>query len=136
VETAILWTALGFVALCLLLVARSDWPRLQRIGRSVSAEVIGHRTQIHDNARSYAPVYRFEAEGASHEVVDQVYSAREYPPVGTRVTLSYPVGRPDLARVPRPLLWLGVYAVLLLMIGILIARLMHWLPQSGGDIPG
>lgn len=121
-ETVIVWIAIAFVALCLVLVARNDWPRLQRIGRSVTAEVTGHRSQIHDNTHSFAAIYRFEAEGQSHEVIDQVYSGRPYPPVGTRVSLSYPVGRPDLARPPRPLMWLGVYAVLLFLLGILLGK--------------
>ncbi|MBS0473656.1 MAG: hypothetical protein JSR28_00730 [Proteobacteria bacterium] len=127
--TAIAWIAAGFVALCLFLVARPDWIRLRTIGRSVSAEVSGHRSQIHNNVRSYAAIYAFEAEGQHHEVIDQVYGARESPPVGTRVTLSYPVGRPDLARPPRPLMWLWVYGVLLTMLVMLIAKLMGWLPR-------
>lgn len=128
-ETAIVWTAIAFVALCLILVARNDWPRLQRIGRSVTGEVTGHRSQIHDNVRSFAAIYSFEAEGARHEVIDQVYTGTRHPPVGTRVALSYPVGRPDLARPPRPLMWLGVYAVLLLMLGILVAKALGLLPD-------
>lgn len=127
-ETGIVWIAIAFVALCLGLLARNDWQRLQRVGRSVTAEVIGHRSQIDDNVRSYAPVYRFEAEGQSHEVTDQVYSAREAPPLGTRVVLHYPAGRPDLARPPRPLLWLAVYAALLFLLGILLARAFGLLP--------
>ena len=121
-ETAIVWIAIAFVALCVGLVAKNDWPRLQRIGRSVTAEVVGHRSQIHDNTRSFAAIYAFEAEGARHEVIDQVYSGREHPPLGTRVALTYPVGRPDLARPPRPVMWLLVYAVLLLLLGILVAK--------------
>lgn len=121
-ETVIVWIAITFVAVCLWLVARNDWPRLQRIGRSVTGEVIGHRSQYHDNVRSYAPIYRFAAEGTEHEVIDQVYGSREQPPVGTRVVLHYPVGRPDLSRPPRPLLWLGVYAALLFALGILLAK--------------
>ena len=100
-ETAIIWVAIAFVALCLWLVARNDLVRLNGISRQVRGEVIGHHSSIHDNARSYAPIYRFSAEGETHEVTDQVYSGAPKPPVGTLVQLSYPHGRPDLARVPR-----------------------------------
>ncbi|MFC0588799.1 hypothetical protein ACFFF7_05175 [Novosphingobium aquiterrae] len=126
-ETAIVWVAITFLAVCLLLVARSDWPRLQGIGRSVTAEVVGHRSQYHNNVRSYAPIYRFAAEGAEHEVIDQVYGGSEQPPVGTRIVLSYPVGRPDLARPPRPLLWLAVYAFLLFALGLMLAKAFGFL---------
>lgn len=129
-ETAIIWVAIAFVALCLWLVARNDLVRLNGISRQVRGEVIGHHSSIHDNARSYAPIYRFSAEGETHEVTDQVYSGAPKPPVGTLVQLSYPHGRPDLARVPRPWMWLGVYAVMLLMLGILVSRKLGWLPPQ------
>ena len=129
-ETAIIWVAIAFVALRLWLVARNDLVRLNGISRQVRGEVIGHHSSIHDNARSYAPIYRFSAEGETHEVTDQVYSGAPKPPVGTLVQLSYPHGRPDLARVPRPWMWLGVYAVMLLMLGILVSRKLGWLPPQ------
>lgn len=126
-EQAIIYVAIAFVALCLWLVARNDLVRLNGIARQVRGEVIGHHSSIHDNARSYSPIYRFSAEGQTHEVTDQVYSGAPKPPVGTIVELTYPHGRPDLARVPRPLLWLWVYGALLLMLGILVGKQMGWL---------
>ncbi|MBS0481852.1 MAG: hypothetical protein JSR96_06790 [Proteobacteria bacterium] len=126
---AVTWIAAAFVGLCLFLMARPDWIRLQTMSRRVTARVTGHRSQIHNNVRSYAAIYAFDAEGQRHEVTDQVYGGREYPPVGTQVTLSYPVGRPDLARPPRPLMWLLVYGALLTMLALLIARLMGRLPS-------
>lgn len=128
-EQAIVWTALAFTLLCLWLVLRNDLIRWRGIGREVLAEVIGHRTSMHDSSRSYAPIYRFTAEGGTHEVVDQVYSGAAKPPVGTVITLHYPFGRPDLARPPRPLMWLFVYAALMSIPAILIAKLMGWLPD-------
>ncbi|WP_088310981.1 DUF3592 domain-containing protein [Novosphingobium sp. B 225] len=126
-ESFVLYAAMALVLLTLALLLRSDLPRWLGMERRVDAEVIGHHSSVHDNTRSYAPVYRFGAEGRTHEVTDQVYSGREYPPVGTRVTLSYPHGRPDLARVPRPWLWLGVYAVLLYGLAVLIGKATGWL---------
>lgn len=131
-ETAILWVCTLFAGLCIYLVARNDWVRLRGIGRTVVAEVTGHHCHSHDNHRSYAAIYTFAAEGAQHEVTDQVYSPRPEPAVGTRLTLTYPVGRPDLARVPRPWLWFGVYAVLICLLAILAGRLLGWLPAPGG----
>ena len=45
------------------------------------------------------------------------------------MTLAYPVGRPDLARPPRPLLWLFVYGFLIVSLGLLIAKLLGLLPD-------
>lgn len=121
-QSTVVGMAIAFVALCLALLLRRDWPRLQGVGRSVTAEITGFRSEYHNNARTYAPIYRFDAEGTRHEVIDQVYAPREHPPVGTRVTLHYPAGRPDLARPARPLTWLWTYGVLLLMLGLLIGK--------------
>ncbi len=126
-ENVILYVAMAFVALCLWLVARNDLVRLNGLSRQARGEVIRHHCQFHNNVRSYAPVYRFDAEGTTHEVTDQVYSGAQQPPVGTRVQLSYPVGRPDLARVPRPWLWAGVYLLLIGLLGVLVAKKLGWL---------
>lgn len=126
-ETVILYVAGAFVALCLWLVARNDLVRLRGISRQVPGEVTGHHSSVHNNVRSYAAIYRFTAEGCTHEVTDQVYGGAPHPPVGTVVQLAYPHGRPDLARVPRPWTWLWVYAVLIAMLGVIAARLMGWL---------
>lgn len=129
-ETAILRVATGFIALCLWLVARGDLARLRGMTRNVPGQVIGHRCSLHDSTRSYAPIYRFTAEDGTHEVIDQVYSGAPHPPVGSWVQLAYPHGRPDLARVPRPWLWVFVYSVLIAMLGLLVAKQMDWLPPG------
>lgn len=121
-EAAITWIAIVFVVMILVMLVRRDWIRLQGMNRSVTAEVIDHRSQLHDNARSFAAIYRFEAEGTRHEVTDEVYSTTRQPPVGTRKELHFPVGRPDLARRSRPFMWLFVYATLVLMLTILILK--------------
>ena len=120
----------GGIALCLFslwAIARHDWLRLTSPSRTVTARVICHRSSWNDGSKSYAAVYRFSAEGAEHETVDAVYSGAPYPPEGTSVAMTYPMGRPDLARKPRPLLWLGVYCVLLFLLGMMTAKAMGWL---------
>ena len=103
-------------------IARHDLPRLARPSRRVLARVCGHRQIWDDTGRSYAAVYAFTDETGHHEVVDQVHAASRHPPVDTMIELHYPQGRPDLARVPRPALWLGVYGVLLGSLGLLAAK--------------
>jgi hypothetical protein len=129
----------GGMALCLFAlgaIARRDWVRITSISRQVEAEVIGHRTTSDNDGTSYGAIYRFSAEGASHEVTDEVLHGTPTPPLGTRVMLSYPFGQPELAHVPRPLVWLAVYATLLFLLGMLFARTMDWLPASSGEISG
>lgn len=120
----------GGIALCLFslwAIGRNDWLRLTSLSRKVTATVVGHRSSWDDGSKSYAAVYRFSAEGKEHETVDAVYSGKPYPPEGAMVELTYPIGRPDLARKPRPLMWLGVYGVLLFLLGMLSAKAMGWL---------
>ena len=117
-------------ALCLFslwVLARRDWVRMTRPARRVEAEVTGYRSTWNEGSRSYAPVYRFTSEGAEHEVVEAVYSGAQKPDLGTVVALSHPAGRPDLAQVPRPLMWLAVYGLLVVMEAMLLAKMLGWL---------
>ncbi len=116
--------------LCLFslwVLARRDVVRLTRPSRRVIGVVTGYRSTWDEGARAYAPVYRFAGEGAEHEVVDALYSNAAKPPVGTQVALRYPEGRPDLAQVPRPLLWAAVNALLAGLEAVLFAVMMGWL---------
>lgn len=127
------WFLYGGMALCLFslwVIARKDWVRLTTIARTAEAEVIGHKISNDNDGTSYAAQFRFSAEGKVHEVADAVLSSRPQPPVGTKVTLSYPFGRPDLARIPRPWTWLFVYGTLLFMLGMLAAKALGWLPPG------
>ncbi|MDE2595396.1 MAG: hypothetical protein KGL44_00815 [Sphingomonadales bacterium] len=120
----------GGIALCLFslwAIGRHDWLRLSSLSRSVTARVTGHREHYDDGARNWAAIYRFSAEGSEHEVIDSVYGSTRSPPEGTEVRLTFPVGHPELARPPRPLMWLGVYGVLLFLLGMLTAKAMGWL---------
>lgn len=124
------WFFYGGIALCLFAlwaIARRDRVRWGAVMRAVDAHVTGHRTRRDDDGIHYAAIYAFQAEGARHEVIDEVYSARPVPPIGQPRQLTYPAGRPDLARVPRPVLWLAIYGLLLAMVAVLSARLLGWL---------
>jgi len=117
-------------ALCLFSLwklARRDLVRLTRPAVRVDGVVTGYRSTWSDGSSSYAPVYRFTSEGAEHEVVEAVYSSGQQLPLGTVVALKYPAGRPDLAQVPRPLMWLTVYALLAGLEAVLLAKTMGWL---------
>ncbi|WP_298190920.1 DUF3592 domain-containing protein [Novosphingobium sp.] len=125
-----LYFLLAGQALCLFslwAIARYDWVRLTRPAVRVDAEVTGYRSTWNEGARSYAPVYRFTSEGGEHEVVEAVYSGAQKPDLGTVVALRHPAGRPDLAHVPRPLMWLAVYGLLVFMDGMLLAKMMGWI---------
>lgn len=76
---------------------------------------------------SFAAIYAFRDELGEHEVTDPVYSPQPIPAAGAMVELTYPAGRPDLARPPRLLMWLGVYATILFMLGVVSAKLVGWL---------
>lgn len=108
-------------------VIRYDWLRLTSPAQRVLGEVIRHRTGIDGDGESFAAIYRFTDETGPHEVIDQVYTARLRPAVGSRIELVYPQGRPDLARPPRPMLWLFIYTMLTGMLALLIAKALGWL---------
>ena len=125
-----LYFLLAGQALCLLslwVLVRADVVRFTRPACRVEAVVTGYRSHWDDGGKSYAPVYRFTSEGAVHEVADAIHHPAARPPLGTAVTLNHPQGRPDLARVPRPLMWLVVYGALVLLEAVLLAKMMGWL---------
>ena len=122
-----IWAGMALCAFSLWAIARHDWLRLTTLSRQVNARVTGYRTSWDDGSKSYAAIYSFTAEGGDHEVVDQVYGPSEQPPLDTVRALTYPAGRPDLARPPRPVMWGAVYAFLVLAIGLLFSAWMGWI---------
>lgn len=125
------WVELTGIAMCLFAlwsIGRRDWVRLGADNREVPAEVIGHRTTRDSDGISYAAIYRFAAEGKSHEVVDEVLQINPTPPVGSKVTLTYPYGHPALARVPRRAMWIAIYGLLILSPLLLLAKILGRLP--------
>ncbi|MFM5884061.1 MAG: DUF3592 domain-containing protein [Novosphingobium sp.] len=126
------WFIYGGIAMCVFAlwsIGRRDWARLTGSNREVDATVLSHRISRDNDGTSYGAVYRFSAEGKDHEVTDEVLQPSPQPPVGARVKLTYPYGRPDLARVPRRAMWITVYGLLLFLIGILIAKALGMLPD-------
>ena len=123
------FTAVG-LALCLFALGvivrrRLAWSDRQRL--QVQAEVVAFRSIADEGVAVYSPVYRFSAEGGEHEVTDAVYSARPKASLGDKVWLTYPDGRPDLACVPRPGLWLMVSLAIVAMAAILAGKALGWL---------
>jgi hypothetical protein len=119
------WFLSAGMALCLfslVAIARRDWVRLTTISRQVEADVIGHRKSSDSDGINYGAIYRFTAEGGEHEVTDEMLHGHPAPPLGTKVKLTYPFGRPDLAHVSRPWLCLAIYALLLWLLGLLAAK--------------
>ena len=126
----VLYFLLAGQALCLFslwVLARADLVRLMCPAIHVEAVVTSYRSTWNEGSRSYAPVYRFTSEGGEHAVTEALYSTVQKPPVGTVVVLHHPKGRPDLARVSRPLLWLTIYGLLVGLEAVLLAKMLGWL---------
>lgn len=125
-ESYFLWAGIALCLFSLWAIARHDWLRLIRPMRRVEGEVIRHATARDDGRLTYAAVYAFTIEDGRHEATDAVWSLRPEPPLGTRRILAFPEGRPDLARPPRPWLWIAIYAVLAYLLAVLAARVLGW----------
>jgi len=124
------WFLASGIALCLFslwAIGRHDWLRLVRPSRRITASVTGHRESWENSSRSYAAIYAFTDETGQHEVIDAVHKSFPLPETGARVDLTYPEGRPDLARPPRPLMWTLVYLLLLSLPGLLAAKWLGWI---------
>ena len=126
-ENFFIWAGIALCLFSLWAIARHDWLRLTRPSRRVMARVTGHRSDWSDGSKSYAAIFAFSDESGSHEVIDPVYSGSPSPDLGTLRELAYPDGRPDLARPPRPLMWVVVYGFLLVLPLVLLAQWMGWI---------
>ena len=93
----------------------------------VEGKVVSLKSSMNRGAEVFAPVIRFAAEGAEHEITDIVYSERPKRAVGDKVTLAYPDGRPELARIPRPLVQVMIYAAFVFMAAMAAAGTAGWL---------
>ncbi len=123
----------GSLALCLFalwVMIRRDWLRLTRPASRVLATVVDHRAGWDEGSKVYSAVFRFTDVSGPREVVDQLRTATPRPPLGSQVELCFPEGHPELARPPRVLLWVSVYALLIGLSGMVFARLMDWLPSG------
>jgi len=89
------------------------WRNRQR--REVEGTIASFKSSMNRGAEVFAPVIRFTAEGAEHEITDIAYSERPKRAVGDKVMLAYPEGRPDLARIPRPAVTVLIYAAFAFM---------------------
>lgn len=128
-----LWFTGGGVALCLFAlwaIGRYDWLRLTRPTRRVTGEVIGYNAGITSGRRTYAPIYRFADEAGVHEVIDALFASTRNPPLGSTRELTYPEGHPQLARPPRPLMWVTVYLGFVGLTGMLAAKALDGLPHG------
>lgn len=121
-EQAILGIGISLCLFALWAMLRQDWPRLTQSSREADAVVSGHERGWDSGRPLYAMRLRFEAEGCEHQVIDQVWRRKPIPPVGTRLLVRFPVGRPEMARIPRPWMWAFVYGCVVLMGGMLVAK--------------
>jgi hypothetical protein len=126
-EAVFNWLAIALLGIVLAAMLWTDRLRLLRPSVRVQGEVIGHRSGVSDGDTDYAAIYRFTEGGVQHEVADGLYTAIRRPDVGTRLTLHYPQGRPDLARPPRLAFWIMVYGLILGMAALLVAKMLGWL---------
>jgi hypothetical protein len=135
-EQVILWTCLAFALSVTLFLAREDWFHLSRPARAVLARVVGHKQHMDDGSPSYAALLEFTApDGRNVQVEDKLLRADPTPPIGSIVTLHYPDGLPQKARLRRPILRTVIYLFLIYLSAVLIGRLTGSL-SAGGDISG
>ncbi len=121
-----IWASVALCVFSLVMIARLDWLRLTLPRRRVIARVTGHRLVSDTDGTGYSAIYVFEAEGGSHEVIDQVISSRRQPDPGSLIELVYPAGHPALARKPRLVMWAIAYAFLIGLTGFLVALGLGW----------
>jgi hypothetical protein len=128
--TFFLLLGLAFLGVIAAILVREDWQMLRAPRVRCAGEVVGHIRSSDDGSEFYAARIRFcDERGECVEFVDS-YGVRDpRPAVGSPIDIVYPQGQPRLARVPRPLVRLTIYAFvlgsLLLLTGLLLGFIGH-----------
>jgi hypothetical protein len=101
---------------------RQDWVLLRGPVATARAVVIDQREdRDSDGGLFYHAKIRFSpGSGPAIEVYDMVGSGRPDPATGAECTVIYPEGRPDLARIRRPILRACIYILLVAMSVLLV----------------
>ena len=132
-ESVFLWVGLVFAAIVLLVLLRDDWLFIIRPLLRAEGEVVRHDKTFSDGDDAWRAVFAFtDEDGARREALDLMLFQNPRPPIGTRITLTYPKGAANKARVQRLLLRGLLYGVMLFMAAALVGRLMGWLPAGSG----
>jgi hypothetical protein len=132
-ESVILWASLALVVIVLWILLRDDWLFITRPLVRVAGEVVRHDKTFSDGDDAWRAVFAFTDEhGTQREAFDIILFQNPRPAIGTRITLTYPRGAADKARVQRLVLRGLLYAVMLFMAAALVGRLMDWLPAGSG----
>ena len=132
-ESVLLWIGLVFVVIVLAVLLRDDWPFITRPLMRVEGEVVRHDKRHSDGDDAWRAVFTFtDEEGLRNEALELLLFPNPRPAIGTRITLTYPKGAPDKARVQRVMLRGLVYGVTLFMAAVLVGRLIGWLPATSG----
>ncbi len=74
----------------------------------------------------FVPIFAFHHDGRSCEVPGPVASATPTPAVGTGQLLSFPAGRPELARVPAPFARSLLYCLFAAWLGFFTDLAFNW----------
>ena len=126
-ETVILWASLTFVCAVAALLLRQDLHFVVGPRQRAEAVVIGHDRCRDDGTVVHAAIFAFtDLNGKRHEVADGLLAQTPRPAVSTPMLLVYPEARPDLARVPRPIVRTGIYLLVGYLGAVLVARLAGW----------
>lgn len=97
----------------LALTLRADLPFLRNPIRRVPAKIVRHDRKSEDGATLYNPVFRFaDQNGTFIEVRDKVYMPFPTPVIGEMITVIYPEGYPEKARIPYPVFRALLYGAL------------------------
>jgi len=132
----LVWVSILFMAIVVVILLRQDWPFLSRPRRAAQGVVFDHRQTIHEGDRCFSAMIRWRGEdGVDREFTDANLAAEPSPPLGDSVEVVYPLGRPELARVPRRRLRVVVYGVTLTFLIILLGRALGLLPAGDGSGP-
>ena len=124
-ESFFIWLALCLTGFVLFILLRDDLLFLKNRRIEAQGTVTGHSSQIDEGDRVFSARISFQDEaGTKRDFVDMVLTSTPSPAEGAVVEIVYPQGRPDKARVPRFWLRLLIYAIVVWLNGILVARLL------------
>lgn len=124
--TYFLWRGIGLTSFALFIFVRDDGRLLYHGKKRALGTVVGYRRSIDEGSDVFMALVRFETDAsATQEIVDAMITPTPTPAVSTRLPVIYPASKPQWARVHRPALRALIYAFLVGLLLLLVARLLN-----------
>lgn len=124
----LLWLVIGGLAGVGIYLFAGNWHFLTKQRRTATGVVFDYKRERDDDSEFFKPKVRFKAHnGREYEFIDYVGFPKPGMAIGTKVTVAYPDGYPERARIHRYWVRPVLYAFIGFALVVLMAKRFGYL---------